>query len=87
MHYVNLKQAIEKLEAELLFLKDANIRDWNVLSVEGVIFRIVTAKILYTKQQQRKKEWRKLYFCTAIKFTYSLTFTWTVGNEGDSFVR
>ena len=31
--YVNLKEAIEKLEAELLFLKDVNIRDWNVLSV------------------------------------------------------
>ena len=31
MHYVNLKQAIEKLETELLFLKDVNIRDWNSL--------------------------------------------------------
>ena len=31
MHYVNLKQAIQKLEAELLFLKDGNIRDWNSL--------------------------------------------------------
>ena len=55
MHYVKLKQAIEKLEAELLFLKDVNIRDGNVLSVYGVIFRIVTAKILYTKQQQQKR--------------------------------
>ena len=27
VHYVNLKQAIEKLETELLFLKDVNIRD------------------------------------------------------------
>ena len=33
LHYVNLKQAIEKLETELLFLKDVNIRDWSVLSV------------------------------------------------------
>ena len=73
----NLKQAIEKLEAELLFLKDVNIRDWNVLSVEGAIFRIVTAKILYTKQQQ-KKESRKLYFGAAIKFTYSLALSWKV---------
>ena len=31
MHYVNLKQAIQKLETELLFLKDGNIRDWNSL--------------------------------------------------------
>ena len=31
MHYVNLKQAIQKLETELLFLKDVNIRDWNSL--------------------------------------------------------
>ena len=42
------KQAKEKLEAELLILKDA------------IIFRIVTAKILYTKQNQKKS--RKLYF-------------------------
>ena len=28
-----LKQAIEKVETELLFLKDVNIRDWNALSV------------------------------------------------------
>ena len=27
VHYVNLKQAIQKLETELLFLKDVNIRD------------------------------------------------------------
>ena len=27
VHYVNLKQAIEKLETELLFLKDVNIHD------------------------------------------------------------
>ena len=33
VHYVNLKPAKEKLETELLFLKDVNIRDWNVLSV------------------------------------------------------
>ena len=33
LYYVNLKQAIEKLETELLFRKDVNIRDWNVLSV------------------------------------------------------
>ena len=31
MHYVNLKQAIQKLETELLFLKDVNIRDWKSL--------------------------------------------------------
>ena len=31
VHYVNLKQAIQKLETELLFLKDVNIRDWNSL--------------------------------------------------------
>ena len=28
-----MKQAIEKLETELRFLKDLNICDWNVLSV------------------------------------------------------
>ena len=27
LYYVNLKQAIEKLETELLFRKDVNIRD------------------------------------------------------------
>ena len=41
-------QAKEKLETELLILKDVNI------------FRIVTAKILYTKQNKKKS--RKLYF-------------------------
>ena len=41
-----------------------------------MIFRVVTAKILYT--QQNKKESRKLYFSTAIKFTYSLALTWNV---------
>ena len=41
-----------------------------------MIFRVVTAKILYTKQN--KKELRKLYFRTAIKFTYSLALTWNV---------
>ena len=41
-----------KLETELLFLKKINIRDWNVLSVKGMIFRIVTAKILNTKQKK-----------------------------------
>ena len=30
---VDLKQGKEKLETELLFVKDVNIRDWNVLSV------------------------------------------------------
>ena len=28
--YVNLKQAVQKLETELLFLKDVNVRDWNL---------------------------------------------------------
>ena len=55
-----------KLETELLFLKKVNIRDWNVLSVKGMIFRIVTAKILYAKQ----KKSRKLYLLKAIKFTH-----------------
>ena len=46
----------------------------------------VTAKILYAKQN--KKESRKLYFRTAIKFTYSLaSLTWKVKNDGGSFVR
>ena len=77
MHYVNLKQAIEKLEAELLFLKDVNIRDWN----ESLQQRFCT------QNNNKKKESRKLYFGTAIKFTYSLALTWKVGNEGGSFVR
>ena len=38
-----------------------------------MIFRIVTAKILYTKQN--KKESRKLYFRIAIEFTYNLALT------------
>ena len=83
MHYVNLKQAIQKLETELLFLKDVNIRDWNVLSLKGMVFGIVAAKILYTKQ----KESRKLYLHTAIKFTYSLALTWKVEHEGGSFLK
>ena len=33
VYYVNLKQARDKVETELLFLKDVNIRDWKVLSV------------------------------------------------------
>ena len=33
VNYVKLKQAIDKLETELLFLKDVNIRDWNAVSV------------------------------------------------------
>ena len=42
-----------KLETELLFLKKINIRDWNVLSVKGMIFRFITAKILNTKQKKK----------------------------------
>ena len=42
-----------KLETELPFLKKVNIRDWNVLSVKGMIFRIVTAKILNTKPKKK----------------------------------
>ena len=75
---------IEKRVAELLFLTDVNIPDWNLLSVYGMIFRIFTAKILYTKQNQ--KESSKLYFRTAIQI-YSLALTWKAGNEGGSFVR
>ena len=51
---------------------------------ESMIFRIVTAKILYTKQN--KKESRKVYFRTAIKYTYSLALTRKVDYEGGSFV-
>ena len=78
-----MKQAREKMETDLLFLKDVNIRDWNALSVKGMIFRIVTAKILYTKQN--KKESRKLYFRMAIEFTYNLALTWKVEHESGSF--
>ena len=47
-----------KLETELLFLKKLNIRNWNVLSVKGMIFRIVTAKILYRpKKLKQFKSW------------------------------
>ena len=70
------------METDLLFLKDVNIRDWNDLSVKGMIFRIVTAKILYTKQN--KKESRKLYFRMAIEFTYTLGLTWKVEHESGS---
>ena len=42
------------------------------------------SKILYTKQN--KKESRKLYFRTAIKYTYSLALTRKVEHEGGSFV-
>ena len=85
LYYVNLKQVIEKLETELHFRKDVNIGDWNVLSVWGMICRIATAKILYAKQNKKKS--KKLYFRTAIKFTYSLALTWKVRNDGGSFVR
>ena len=46
-----------------------------------MIFSIVTARILHTNQ---KKILRKLYFCTAIKFTYlySLALTWKIEHEG-----
>ena len=36
--------------------------------------------------QNKKKESRKLYFHTAIKFTYSLALTWKVEHEG-GFLR
>ena len=83
VHCVNLKQAIEKVETELLFLKDVNIRDWNVLSGQ------LKNSNRYSKDfvHKTKKESRKLYFRTAIKFTYSLALTWKVGNEGGSFVK
>ena len=69
VHYVNLKRAKEKLETELLFLKDVNIRDKNVLSHNR------HSKDFVHKTKQLKKESRKFYFRTAIKFTYSLALT------------
>ena len=54
VHYVNLKQAKEKLETELLFLKDVNIRDKNVLSHNRY------SKDFIHKTKQLKKESRKL---------------------------
>ena len=44
----------KKLETKLPILKDVNNRNWNVLSVKGMIFTIVTAKILYTKQNKKE---------------------------------
>ena len=69
VHYVNLKLAKEKLVTELLFLKDANIRDKNALSHNRY------SKDFVHKTKQFKKESRKLYFLTAIKFIYSLALT------------
>ena len=80
VHYVNLKQAKEKLETELLFLKDVNIRDKNVLSHNR------HSKDFVHKTKQLKKESRKLYFRTAIKFTHSLALIWKVEHEGGSSV-
>ena len=83
VHHVNLKQAIENWGLNCFFWKQVNICDWNVLSVEGMIFRIVTARILYAKENKKS---RKLYLRKAIKFTYSLAVTWKVEHEGGSFV-
>ena len=84
MHYVNLKQAIEKLETELLFLKDVNIRDWMFKFKECYVESLQQR---FCTQNKTKNKTRKLYFRTAIKFTYSFALTWKVRNDGGSFVR
>ena len=56
MHYVNLKQAIEKLETELLFLKDVNIRDWNVLfSLRNDVQNRYSKDFIQKKQTKQKR--------------------------------
>ena len=87
VHYVDLEQAREKLETELLFLKDVNIRDWNVLSVLGDDISSRYSKDFVHKTKQKRIEKIGMYFRKAIKFTYSLALTWKVGNEGGSFIR
>ena len=60
MHYVNLKQAKEKMETELLFLTDVNIRDWNacVASV-SVQFRSNEKEEQESNSQRPHEKWRK----------------------------
>ena len=50
MHYVNLKQAIQKLETELLFLKDVNIRDWK--SLRGDISNRYSKEFVHKTKQK-----------------------------------
>ena len=67
----------EKLETELLFLKDVNIRDWNVLSVLGNDISSRYSKDFVHKTKQKRIE-EIVFPVTAIKFTYSLALTWNV---------
>ena len=46
----------EKLETELLFLKDVNIRDWNVLSVLGDDISSRYSKDFVHKTKQKRIE-------------------------------
>ena len=72
-----MKQAIEKLETELLLLKEVNIRDWNALSVWGMIFRIVTAEILHRKQNKKNRE-NYIFVRQWNLHTACLALTWKV---------
>ena len=54
VHYLNLKQVKEKLETELLFLKDVNIRDWNVLfSLRNDISNRYSKNFVHKTKQKR----------------------------------
>ena len=53
VHYENLNQAIEKLETQLLFLKDVNIRDWNVLQFNEWYFESLQQR--FCTQNKTKK--------------------------------
>ena len=82
VHFVILKQALEKLETELLFFEGCQ-HSWlrRPFSLRNDITNSYSKDFVL---KQNKKESRKLYFHTVIKFTYSLTLTWKVRNDGGS---
>ena len=81
-----MKQAIEKLETvNCFFSKMSTFVNETSFQFKERYFESLLQRFFYTKQN--KKESRKMYFRTAIKFTYSLALTRKVGNEGGYFVR
>ena len=74
-----VKQAREKLETELLFLKDSWLK--RPFSLRNDIQNRYSNDFA---RKTKQKKLRKLYFRCAIKFTYlySLPLTWKVEHKG-----
>ena len=80
MHYVNLKQAIQKLETELLFLKDVNIRDWN--SLRSDISNRYSKEFV---QKKKKKVIEKIVFPYGNKIYTQSSLKGAVSRQSSSF--